>query len=225
MQQGIAEKVEFEKIIDTIYKNTYNFLIKNPDNYFSISELISYKTGYSKHQLSSFYKKLSPKMRASTKGIILKNYIDVKKVQIVDIAPKIIANTLSGKKNRLSNFKGKYILLDFWTSWCIPCIQKMEKDYPTIKKQFSEKDLQIISFSFDKDKSSWERMSKKLNIDWINISNLINMRKSSVAFNYGVSEISTSFIMSPEGKILKRISYDDNIQEELEKVIKNTTEL
>ena len=79
------------------------------------------------------------------------------------IAPDISGRTTEGKEFSLSDFGDKYILLDFWASWCNPC----RKEIPNLKKlykEYADKGFQIISISIDKKKADWEKALKALNI-------------------------------------------------------------
>ncbi len=214
----VKEK-EYEKYLDTIYKVSYDFLMRNSNNYFSLSEMINYKEEYSQEQLDNYYNKLPSRLKESPKGMLLKEYMESSIVNVGDVAPEITGKNLEGRKIKLSDYKGDYILLNFWASWCAPCIKKIKRNFPTIKEKYADNNFTIVNYSFDVDEKSWRKVSNQLNIDWVNFSNLTNMGRSPTAFKYGIEEIPTSFLISPEGEILKHISYEDDLIQELAEVL------
>lgn len=213
MSKGEISENDYDIYINLVYKRVYDFLVddSNANNYFSLSEIINYKEGISKKQLKSYYNKLSKKLKKSPKGILLKNYIETKVVLVGSMAPDIKATNEYGEDFSISNYKGNYIFLDFWASWCTPCIAKIKNEIPLIKKTYNDENLKIISFSFDVDKKQWIDAIKKLKMDWINISNNNSMGKSPIAFEYGVKELPTGFLINPQGIIIKQINYDENL--------------
>ncbi len=94
------------------------------------------------------------------------------------------------------------------------------QQFPELEKKYKDKDLVVFNFSFDVGHEEWKSMSEQLQLKSINTSNLKNMSRSKTAFNYGVESIPSGFIISPEGKIIKHINFDDNLFEEVKKLIK-----
>lgn len=107
-----------------------------------------------------------------------------------------------GKLVSLSDLKGKYVLIDFWASWCGPC----REEYPFLKKayaKFKDKSFEIIGISLDNNKSSWLDAIKSNGFQWIQLSDLKG-RENSVAKAYGVSAIPQNFLIDPQGKIISK---------------------
>lgn len=222
MKNGIISEKEFQKYNDSILTVTFNFFndTKNADNYFSLTNIIYYKETLSKKDLKIYYNKLSKKLKDSPKGKALYDYITNEGVKVGEIAPEIIAKNVNGKEISLKDYRGNYVLLDFWASWCMPCIEEIKTTLPILHKKYQSDNFTIVSFSFDVDKKSWLKSSTDLNIDWINISDNKRLSTSTVAFKYGVSEIPSNFLISPEGVVIKRFKYEEDLLVEIDKLMK-----
>ncbi len=104
---------------------------------------------------------------------------------------------LEGNVHRLENYKGKYILLDFWSSGCGPCIMSMP-EMKEISEIYKDK-LTIVSISSDT-KDVWTKISKEKDITWVNLNDFKG--DNGIKLHYGVKGIPNYFIISPEGKII-----------------------
>jgi len=116
-------------------------------------------------------------------------------------APDIKQPDPSGKIQSLHNLRGRYVLVDFWASWCRPC--RMEN--PTLVQayqKFKDKGFQIFQVSLDKDKNAWVNAIQQDGLgQWIHISDL-KMWDSEPAKLYNVTGIPKSFLLDPAGKII-----------------------
>lgn len=115
-------------------------------------------------------------------------------------APDFITKDINGKVVRLSDFRGKTVLLDFWASWCLPCRAKMKKlkaIYPELTKQ----GITVVSISLDEDIEAWRKASREEGISWTNTCDVVPFNKNKIAQAYQISFIPQLFLISPQGFI------------------------
>lgn len=137
----------------------------------------------------------------------------LKRVAIGAMAPDIMLPDTSGKMVSLSSFRGKYVLIDFWASWCGPCKQSLP-GLVKIYNEYKDKNFTVFSVSLDKFKPDWEAAIKHFNLTWTQVSEL-KYWDSKVVKLYNFDGIPYTVLVSPDGKILdKRIS-DSDLETEL----------
>ena len=122
-------------------------------------------------------------------------------VKVGSFAPEIKGKNYTGDSVALSDFKGKYVLIDFWGSWCPPCRQERYK-IAALSKKFTPKDFVIFSVGLETDENSWRYAIVKDNLQSnIHISSFKRM-KEPAAITYGVHEIPNKVLLDRDGKIL-----------------------
>jgi peroxiredoxin len=137
---------------------------------------------------------------------LLKLYESLSTVKIGEKAPDFTMPDLSGKRFSLSDFKGRYVFLDFWAEWCSPCRKtnkELIKIYPTLNKD----SIEFISISLDETREAWERAVDEDQLTWIQLSDLKGW-ETEIANIYGIRAIPQSFLIAPNGFIIgKNIDY------------------
>jgi len=117
---------------------------------------------------------------------------------------EIVSKDTTGAVMQLSDYvgKGKYVLIDFWASWCPDCRKEMPS-LVALYERFKDKDFEIVGYSLDRKKESWEKGINDLNISWPQMSDL-EYWTSEGAKRYAVQWIPMTVLISPDGKILER---------------------
>lgn len=140
-------------------------------------------------------------------------------VKVGDIAPDVVMTTPDGKEIKLSDYKGKMVLLDFWASWCAPCrrenpnIVAVYNKYKDAEFSGGEQGFIIFSVSLDSRQERWKEAIEKDNLDWeYHVSDMKGWR-SKAAKDYGIRSIPANYLINGKGEIIAIYLRGDKLQE------------
>lgn len=129
---------------------------------------------------------------------------DNKNVEDGKLAPDFTLKSIDGTDLSLSSLRGKYLILDFWGSWCIWCI----KGFPEMKKYYEKyaDRMEILGVDCGDTEEKWKAAVQKHELKW---KQVYNPRDSKLIAQYAISGFPTKIVIDPEGKIIKTIVGED----------------
>lgn len=211
---------KFNKESDSL---TFQFIKTFPGSYFSANLLVYQTQKLTIDSLKMFYALLTTTIQRSKIGIGIQEFIKTaESLCIGKKAPDFILKNIDGNDVSLNDFKGKYVFLDFWASYCIPC----REEHPYLKQAFSKfknKGFTIIQISVDKpdDKSKWMDVIKKDSLTWTQLCDFKGWNSEIVnQYNLYGKGIPSSFLINPNGEIIAKDLRGFDLEKKLAELIK-----
>ncbi|UOB16678.1 TlpA disulfide reductase family protein [Abyssalbus ytuae] len=167
------------------------------------------------------FNKFTEKVRNTPLGEKIIDRIELARTRAVGVVAKDFTQlTLDSVPFTLSSLRGKYVLIDFWASWCVPC----RKENPFVVKAYNEhkdQNFEIVGVSLDESKKSWENAVKKDGLPWIHVSDLKGW-KNEVALSYGITAVPQNFLLDPNGVIIAKNLRGEDLAARLTEIFKKS---
>lgn len=199
--------------VDAIYKEIKpilkDFIKKNNSSFLSASLLIKSMSAFKTSETEELYQSFSPALKKTEIGEEIFRQIELAK----NPASRLLGTEMkdgelwdmNGNTIKLSSFKGKYLLLDFWASWCGPC----RKENPELKKlytKYGNTKIEFLSISIDTDKSKWLEAVQQDGLVWPQLIDKVEPGKpgwyGKLFTSYRGDSVPLSFLITPEGRII-----------------------
>ena len=211
---------EYRQLLEERSQKQQQYVRDHPDSYFSVVALSeSVSSDFDVEVIEPLFVSIDEKYRTSFPGKAFAQRIEAAKtIGIGKKAPGFTQNDPDGNPVNLSDFQGKYLLLDFWASWCGPCRQ----ENPNLVKAYAaykEKGFEILGVSLDnKDgKEAWVKAIEKDGLTWTQVSDL-NSWNNEVARSYGVRAVPQSYLIDPQGVIIAQNLRGEALEAKLKEI-------
>ncbi|QEH43272.1 TlpA disulfide reductase family protein [Chitinophaga sp. XS-30] len=166
-------------------------------------------------QFGELYKE---QMRSYVRAQSAETTVRIPVAPVGSMAPDFVQNNMEGKPVRLSGLRNKYVLIDFWASWCGPC-RKVNPDLVKLYRQFKGPKFEILGVSLDQDAAKWEAAVEEDQLAWLHVSDLKGW-KNEVAQQYDIGAIPQNLLLDPSGKVVARNLKIDELEDQLNNLLK-----
>ena len=213
--QARAQQIDDEQ--DAFHKD---FVMAQSDNvvgpYIVVNNIYTYDLDEMKSARAQFGNEV---LESKYVDILDRQIAKLQKVAIGEVAPAFTQNDTANRAVSLSDFQGKYLLIDFWASWCSPCRQE-NPNVVLAWQRFHDQGFDVLGVSLDKNRSAWLKAIADDHLTWTQVSDL-KYWNNEASNLYAVSSIPANFLLDPEGIIIAKDLRGEDLQNTLADVFNN----
>jgi peroxiredoxin len=221
IKESVNERKIFDDGMQSLNDQTAlavtSFIKKYPES--SVGPFIIYDRyiGYPNPEMAQkTFDLLGTKAKESYYGKKINNYQLIAAKTAIGSYPDFSIADTAGKILKLSDLRGKYVLVDFWASWCAPC-RKENPNVVTAYQKYHDKGFEIVGVSLDTKKDAWLKAINKDGLTWYHVSDLDGW-ESAIVKEFGITVVPTNFLLDKNGKVVAKNLREDALHEKLEEI-------
>lgn len=221
-EEGKALSEKRMNLLNQVKEETHMFVRSNPASYAAMYLLGELYNDMELDEYVTVFESFTPELRAMPLGREMQEKIDIAlRTEVGGTAPEFEKKDMNGQTVKLSDYRGKYVLLDFWGSWCSPC----RASHPHLREmeaKYAPKGLVVINIASENGKDAretWIKAVKEDKMTWTQILNNEGREQCDVVKQFAITAFPTKVLIGPDGKILVRaVGESEPIDQKLREV-------
>ena len=219
-EEQLALELDYKNLREERASRTKTYIAMHPANIYSAFLISDQSTMGTYEHISTLYNMLDPSIQATSVGKDIQQRLTVlKRSRIGEPMLAFTQNDVDGKPVQFADFKGKYVLVDFWASWCGPC-RAENPNVLAAYNTYKDQNFTVLGISLDEDGEKWKKAIQEDDMPWTQVSSL-NGFKNEVAAYYGIMGIPSTLLVGPNGDIIAKDLRGEILQQKLSELFKS----